>query len=201
MSDFYKPLRPKRCWRPGTMLYPLPAVLVSCGSTPSTRNLITVAWTGTVCSDPAMCYISVRPIRHSHKILMEEMEFTIILTNEDMCRATDWCGVRSGADYDKWKETGLTPVKGVKVGCYYADEAPVAIECRVKEVIRLGSHDMFLGEVLNVIVDERYIDPATDALCLDQAGLMVYSHGHYYALGRELGHFGFSVRKKPLKKQ
>lgn len=178
------------------MLYPLPAVLVSCGSSPSTRNLITVAWTGTICSDPAMCYISVQPRRYSHHILMEEMEFTILLTTEEMSRATDWCGVKSGKDFDKWKESGLTPVKGEKVGCYYADEAPVAIECRVKQVLHLGTHDMFVAEVLNVIVDERYIDPATDALDLEKARLMAYSHGHYYALGRELGHFGFSVRKK-----
>lgn len=179
------------------MLNPLPAVLVSCGSTLQNRNLITVAWTGTICSDPALCFISVRPSRHSHAILMQEMEFTINLTTASMARATDWCGVRSGRDCDKWAMSGLTPVPGIKVGCWFADEAPVAIECRVRQVMHLGTHDMFIAEVLNVIVDDAYIDPATGALDLAKAELMAYSHGHYYALGRELGHFGFSVRKKP----
>lgn len=178
------------------MVYPLPAVLVSVGSTPATSNLITVAWTGTICSDPAMCYISVQPIRHSHAILMQEMEFIINLTTEDMCRATDWCGVKSGREFNKWEATGLTPVKGYKTGCYFIDQSPVAIECRVKEVMHLGTHDMFIAEVLNVIVDERFIDPATDALDLAKARLIAYSHGHYFSLREELGHFGFSVRKK-----
>lgn len=189
----------KQSWRPGTMIYPLPAVLVSCGSTEQTRNLITVAWTGTICSDPAMCYISVQRPRYSHHILMEEMEFTINLTTERMARATDWCGVRSGREYDKWRETGLTPVKGQMVGCYYIEESPVSIECRVKEVVHLGTHDMFIADVLNVIVDDRYIDAQTGALRLEDAGLIAYAHGHYYTLGRELGHFGFSVRKSPKK--
>ncbi len=190
----------KQYWRPGTMLNPLPAVIVSCGSTLKNRNLITVAWTGTICSDPAMCFISVRPSRYSHSILMEEMEFTINLTTASMAKATDWCGVRSGRDYDKWKETGLTPVEGVKVGCWYVDESPVAIECRVKQVMHLGTHDMFLAEVVNVIADESFIDQKTGALDLTKADLMTYCHGHYHALGRELGHFGFSVRKKKQKK-
>lgn len=186
----------KQSWRPGTMLNPLPAVLVSCGSTEQTRNLITVAWTGTICSDPAMCFISVRPSRHSYNIILDEMEFTINLTTADMAKATDWCGVRSGRDFDKWKECGLTPVKGIKVGCWFIDESPIAIECRVKQVLHLGTHDMFIAEVLNVIVDDRVIDHTTGALDPAKANLMAYSHGHYYALGRELGHFGFSVRKK-----
>lgn len=178
------------------MLNPLPAVLVSCGSTLQTRNLITVAWCGTICSDPAMCYISVRPSRHSYPILLEEMEFTINLTTASMARATDWCGVRSGRDHDKWAESGLTPVKGMKVGCWFVDESPVAIECRVKQVVHLGTHDMFIADVLNVIADERYIDTSTGTLDLAMADLLSYSHGHYYSLGQQLGHFGFSVRKK-----
>ncbi len=182
-------------WKPGTMVYPLPAVLVSCGSTEDTRNLITVAWTGTICTDPAMLYISMRPERHSYDIIRREMEFTICLTTEEMARHTDWCGVRSGRDYDKWKETGLTPVKGQKVGCWYVDESPLCIECRVKEVIALGSHHMFIAEVLNVIADDRYISPQTGAFDLAASGLMAYSHGHYYRLGREIGRFGFSVKK------
>ena len=189
----------KVSWKPGTMVYPLPAVLVSCGSTEETRNLITVAWTGTICTNPAMLYISVRPERHSYGIIRREMEFTICLTTEAMSRQTDWCGVRSGRDYDKWKETGLTPVKGQTVGCWYVDESPLCIECRVKEVIALGSHDMFIAEVLNVIADDRYISPQTGAFDLAASGLMAYSHGHYHRLGQELGKFGFSVKKDSTK--
>ena len=185
----------KTCWKPGTMLYPLPAVLVSCGSPETGCNLITVAWTGTVCTDPAMLYISVRRERYSYEILCREMEFTVCLTTGDMARATDWCGVRSGRDYDKWKETGLTQCPGIKVRCPYIDESPVCIECRVREIVHLGSHDMFLAEVLNVIADERYIDPETGAFDLAPSGLMAYAHGGYYRLGEKIGKFGFSVQK------
>lgn len=186
----------KVCWKPGTMVYPLPAALVSCGSSQLTRNLITVAWTGTICTDPPMLYISVRPERHSYNIICVEREFTLCLTTAAMARATDWCGVRSGADYDKWEHTGLTPVKGVKVGCYYVEESPLCIECRVKDIIRLGSHDMIIADVLNVIADDRYIDPATGRFDLASSGLMAYCHGHYFGLGEQLGKFGFSVEKK-----
>ncbi len=185
----------KTCWKPGTMVYPLPAVLVSCGRGQE-RNLITVAWTGTVCTDPAMLYISVRPERYSYDIIRREMEFTVCLTTEAMARATDWCGVRSGRDFDKWKQTAITTGKGIKVGCDYIEESPVCIECRVREIVRLGSHDMFLAEVLNVIADERYIDPETRAFDLASSGLMAYCHGGYYALGQKIGKFGFSVQKK-----
>ncbi len=185
----------KQSWRPGTMIYPLPAVLVTCGSAPERYNMLTVAWTGTICSDPAMCYISVRPSRHSYGIIKEEMEFTINLTTVDMARATDWAGVRSGADYDKWKETGLTAVKGEKVGCPYIDESPLSIECRVKEILRLGTHDMFIAEVVNVLADEAFIDGQTGAFDLSKAGLMAYSHGAYYELGDMIGRFGWSVKK------
>lgn len=186
----------KHSWKPGTMIYPLPAVLVSCGSTEANRNLLTIAWTGTICTNPAMCYISVRPERHSYPIIVEEMEFTINLTTASMARATDWCGVRSGRDYDKWKETGLTPVKGEKVGCYYVKESPLSIECRVKEIVKLGSHDMFIAEVLNVIADDKYINLETGAFDLAASGIMAYSHGAYYSLGEYLGRFGFSVKKQ-----
>lgn len=186
----------KQSWKPGTMVYPLPAVLVSCGSTPETRNLITVAWTGTLCTDPAMLYISVRPERHSYEIIRREMEFTVNLSTREMAQATDWCGVRSGRDFDKWKETGLKPVKGQKVGCYYIEQSPLSIECRVKEVMRLGSHDMFIAEVLNVIADDRYIDETTGAFDLASSGIMAYCHGAYFSLGERLGRFGFSVKKK-----
>ena len=186
----------KQNWKPGTMIYPLPAVLVSCGAMPEEWNMLTVAWTGTVCTNPPMCYISVRPERHSHGIIKRQMEFTVNLTTVEMARATDWAGVRSGADNDKWAETGLTPVKGVKVASPYIEESPLSIECRVKEIVGLGSHDMFIADVLNVIADDRYINPETGAFDLAAAGLMAYSHGGYYALGEKLGTFGWSVRKK-----
>ena len=186
----------KQNWKPGTMIYPLPAVLVSCADTEGHSNLITVAWTGTICTDPAMCYISVRPERHSYGMIRETMEFTINLTTAEMARATDWCGVKSGRDFDKWAETGLTPVHGIKVGCPYIDESPLSIECRVKEIMPLGSHHMFIADVLNVIADEKYIDPSTGAFSLGDAGLVSYSHGHYYRQGEPIGRFGWTVRKK-----
>lgn len=185
----------KQVWRPGTMIYPLPAVLVSCGDS-DVSNILTVAWTGTICSDPAMCYISVRPERYSHDLIKRHMEFTINLTTADMAKATDWAGVRSGRDYDKWKETGLTPEPGVAVACPSVKEAPVSIECRVRDIISLGSHDMFIGEVLNVLADERWLDPETGKFSLEKAGPLVYAHGGYYGLGDYIGHFGFSVKKK-----
>lgn len=185
----------KRNLRPGTMLYPLPAVIVTCG-TAEKSNMLTVSWTGTICSDPAMCYISVRPSRFSYPMIKERMEFTINLTTEKMAAATDWAGVRSGADYDKWKETGLTPINGVKVACPSIAESPVNIECRVKEIISLGTHDMFIAEVLNVRADESLFDPETDAFRLDLAHLINYNHGGYYKQGEKIGKFGFSVQKK-----
>lgn len=178
------------------MIYPLPAVLVSCGATPQEYNLFTAAWTGTLCSDPAMCYVSIRPERYSHDIVKRNMAFTLNLTTRSMARATDWCGVRSGRDYDKWKECGLTPVAGATVAAPYIEEAPVSIECEVRDIVHLGTHDMFIAQVANVIVDDRYIDPATGALDLQRADLITYCHGHYYGIGDELGHFGWSVRKK-----
>ncbi len=186
----------KQSWKPGTMIYPLPAVLVSCGSTPERRNLLTIGWVGTICSDPAMCYISVRPERYSYDIIKEDMEFTINLTTAKMAKATDWCGVRSGRDYDKWKESGLTPEDGVKVRCPHIKESPLSIECRVKEIIKLGSHDMFIAEVVNVLADEQYMDEETQAFDLGRAELLNYSHGHYYEQGKPIGRFGWSVMKK-----
>ena len=185
----------KTSWKPGTMIYPLPAVLVSCG-TESHSNIFTVAWTGTLCTNPPMCYISVRPERFSYSLIKERMEFTINLTTEAMARATDWAGVRSGRDYDKWRETGLTPVKGEKVACPYIAESPLCIECRVKEIVKLGSHDMFIADVVNVLAEESLLDPETKAFDLSKAGLINYSHGHYFAQGEEIGKFGWSVKKK-----
>lgn len=185
----------KRDWKPGTMIYPLPAVIVSCGDE-NESNLLTVAWTGTLCTNPPMCYISIRPERHSYELIRRNMEFTINLTTESMARATDWAGVRSGCDYDKWAETGLTPEKGVMVACPSITESPLSIECRVSEIMPLGSHDMFIAEVINVRADESLIDPETEAFDLAKAGLISYSHGAYYKQGNEIGRFGWSVRKK-----
>ena len=185
----------KESWRPGTMIYPLPAVIVTVGSTPDEWNPITIAWTGTICSDPAMCYISVRKERYSYDILMRNMEFTINLTTAAMARATDWIGVRSGRDYDKWKETGLTPIPGEKVASPTIEESPLSIECRVKSATDLGSHTMFVAEVVNVRADTRWIDPETGRFQLDKSGIMAYCHGHYFELGEMIGKFGFSVKK------
>ena len=190
----------KESWKPGTLIYPLPAVLVSCGATPDEYNLRTVAWTGTVCTDPPMCYVSVRPERHSYGIIRRTGEFVINLTTRGLARAADWCGVRSGRDYDKFREMGLTPGKALKVAAPIVEESPVSIECRVRQVLELGTHDMFLAEVVAVQVDADYIDPATGRFCLERACPIVYSHGEYFALGEALGHFGWSVRKKPRPK-
>ena len=186
----------KQSWKPGTMIYPLPAVLVSVGEREEEYNLFTVAWTGTVCTNPPMCYISVRPERHSYEILKRTGEFVINLTTAQLARATDWCGVRSGRDYDKFKEMGLTPVAAAVVQAPVVKESPVSIECRVKQVIPLGSHDMFIADVVNVLVDEEYIDAESGKLDLQRAELITYSHGEYFRLGDVIDHFGWSVRKK-----
>jgi flavin reductase (DIM6/NTAB) family NADH-FMN oxidoreductase RutF len=183
-------------WKPGTMIYPLPAVLVSCGDTPENYNLITISWVGTICSNPPMCYISVRPERHSYELLKKQGEFTINLTNKEMAFATDWCGVKSGRDFNKFQKMKLTPVKGEMVSSPYIKEAPLCIECRVKEVISLGSHDMFIADVINVLANEQFIDPETDTFNMADADLIAYSHGHYYELGKEIGRFGWTVKKK-----
>lgn len=186
----------KQSWKPGTMIYPLPAVLVSCGESEQEYNLFTVAWTGTVCTNPPMCYISVRPERHSYDIIKRTGEFVINLTTASLARATDWCGVRSGRDYDKFSEMGLTAEPAAVVKAPVVGESPVSIECRVRQVIELGSHDMFLADVVNVLVDEEYINPETGKLELDRAEIITYSHGEYFRLGEMIGHFGWSVRKK-----
>ena len=183
-------------WKPGTLIYPLPAALISCGSSMEDYNLFTVSWMGTICSNPPMCYISVRKERHSYNLIKESGEFVINLTNEDMAFATDWCGVRSGKDYNKFAEMKLTPVKGEMVNAPIVKESPLCIECRVKEIIELGSHDMFISDVINVQADSQYIDAETDTFKLSDAKLIAYSHGHYYKLGEEIGKFGWSVQKK-----
>ena len=186
----------KVSWKPGTLIYPLPAALVSCGSSPEDYNLITISWMGTVCTNPPMCYISVRKERHSYDLIKNAGEFVINLTNEEMAYAADWCGVKSGKDFNKFAEMKLTPVKGEKVDAPIVDESPLCIECKVKQIIELGSHDMFIADVVNVQADSRYIDPVTDTFKLSEAKLIAYSHGHYYKLGEEIGKFGWTVQKK-----
>ncbi len=188
----------KQSWKPGTMVYPLPAVLVSCGDNEAEYNMLTIAWVGTICTNPAMCYISVRPERHSYPIIRRTGEFVINLTNEALARATDWCGVKSGKDFNKFTEMNLTPVRGEKVNAPIIAEAPLSIECRVKDIIPLGSHDMFLAEVVNIQADEQYLDPQTGTFDLAKARLITYSHGHYYKLGEEIDRFGWTGRKKKV---
>lgn len=186
----------KKDWKPGTLIYPLPAVLVSCGSGPEEYNILTVSWIGTICSNPPICYISVRPERHSYGIIKRNMEFVINLTTKEMARATDWCGVRSGKDYRKFKEMRLTPGRSTLVSAPVIEESPLCIECRVKEILPLGSHDMFIADVVNVRVDTRNLNPETGKLELAETNPLVYVHGGYYELGQKIGKFGWSVEKK-----
>ena len=188
----------KQTWKPGNMVYPLPAVMVSCGKKGEKPNILTVAWTGTVCTNPAMLYISVRPGRYSYKIIRETREFVLNLTTKQLAKATDYCGVRSGRDVDKFKEMNLTAIAGDYVQAPLIAECPVNIECRVCEIKELGSHHMFLAEVLAVHIDDRYLDEK-GKFGLNQTGLLAYSHGEYLELSKPVGTFGYSVRKKPKK--
>ena len=190
----------KQLWKPGTMIYPLPAVMVSCGDSADNYNIITIAWTGTLCSEPPMCYVSVRKNRHSYSLIERTKSFVINLTTTQLARETDWCGVKSGKDFRKFIETNLTPVKADFVNAPMIAESPMNIECKVIEINELGSHDVFIAEVVAVHADEKYIHPKTGAFDMEQADLLAYSHGNYYALGKKIGHFGFSVKKKNAKK-
>ena len=190
----------KTPFKPGTMIYPLPAVMVSCGDSPENYNIITIGWTGTVCSDPPMCYISVRHERYSYDIIKRTGEFVINLTTVDLARITDWCGVRSGRDYNKFKEMHLTPQQGQLVKAPLIGESPLNIECRVRDIRPLGSHDMFLADVVAIDAEERLIDKSTGAFQLNHAQPLAYSHGKYYSLGEKLGSFGFSVKKQSNRK-
>ena len=185
----------KQIWRPGNMLYPLPVVLVSITGADGEKNVLTVAWTGTICSDPPMVSVSVRPERYSYRMLKETGEFVINLTTEELVYAVDYCGVKSGRDTDKFKDTRLTALPAKEVKAPLIGESPVNIECRVTEVKPLGSHDMFLAKVAAVHVREEYMDG--QKFKLEDAHPIVYSHGAYFSLGRQLGTFGYSVRKKP----
>lgn len=186
----------KHNWKPGTMIYPLPAVLVSCGNSPEEYNVFTVAWVGTLCTNPPVCYISVRPERHSYPIIRKNMEFVINLTTTEMAYAADWCGVRSGRDYNKFEEMHLTPGKASVIGAPVIEESPLCIECRVKDIITLGSHDMFIADVVNVQADDRFLNKETGKLELAESDPLVYVHGEYFGLGEKIGKFGWSVQKK-----
>lgn len=189
----------KQQWKPGNMVYPLPAVMVSCAGKDGRPNVMTAAWTGTICSDPAMVYVSVRKERFSHHMLMETKEYVINLTTEALAKATDYVGVKSGRDMDKFEAMHLTPVMGTLKYAPMIEESPVCIECEVTQVLELGSHDMFIAKVKNVYADEKYMDE-TGRFDLAKAKPLVYSHGQYYGVGRHIGRFGFSVQKKQVKK-
>ena len=182
-------------WKPGNLIYPVPAVMVTVADGEGKSNILTIAWTGTVCTNPPMAYISVRPERYSYGMLKKTGEFVINLTTEALVHATDYCGVTSGRDRDKWKDTGLTPGRASVVNVPVIMESPVHIECRVTEVKELGSHDMFLAQVVAVQVDEKYMKK-DGKFELNSTGLLTYSHGEYFGLGKELGRFGFSVKKR-----
>ena len=185
----------KQSWKAGNMLNPVPAVMVSVADRENRPNIITVAWAGTVCTNPPMVSISVRPSRHSYHIIEETGEFVINLTTAELVKACDYCGVVSGRDVDKFAKTGLTPMPVEHVHAPAIAESPVNIACRVVESRPLGSHTMFLAEVLGVTVDDAYLDES-DRLHINDAGLVMYSHGEYFSLGERLGKFGYSVQKK-----
>lgn len=191
----------KVTWKPGTMIYPVPAVMVSCGRWPDVKNIITIGWTGTICSDPAMCYISVRKERFSHNLIKQSGDFVINLTNAPLAYATDWCGVKSGRDNDKFEAMGLTAIQATQVQSPMIAEAPVNIECQVTEIHELGSHDMFMAKVLAVHASEEFLDPVKGSLDLASAQMITYMHGHYYNLGKHIGKFGWTVEKKKRKKK
>lgn len=182
-------------FKPGNMLYPLPAVMVSCGDIDGVSNILTVAWTGTICTNPPMVYISVRPERHSYQMIRESGEFVLNLTTRQLVKATDYCGVRSGRTQNKWSDCHLTPVSADTVKCPMIGESPVNIECKVVQVLEPGSHHVFIANVTAVHVDDRYLDEK-GTFHLNKSGLMAYSHGTYFDLGKALGTFGYSVRKK-----
>lgn len=190
----------KISWKPGTMVYPVPAVMVSCGSKKEEYNIITIAWTGTICSEPPMTYISVRKERHSYDIIKRNREFVINLTTEPLAFATDFCGVKSGKDLKKFETLNLTPVPSTKIKAPMIEECPVNIECKVTKILQLGSHDMFMAEVVAVNVDDKLMDEK-GKFHLDQALPICYSHGEYYGLKKPLGKFGYSIMKNKTKKR
>lgn len=183
------------------MIYPLPVVMVTCGDINNEYNIITVAWTGIISTNPARCYISVRPERHSYNMIKDSGEFVVNLTTSELAFATDWCGVKSGKDLNKFREMGLTPMSALDVKSPLIGESPVNLECRVIEIKKMGSHDMFIADILQIHASEVYINKETGEFDLGKSDLISYSHGKYYTLGRRIGKFGFSVRKKKKKKK
>ncbi|MFZ5352992.1 MAG: flavin reductase family protein [Bacillota bacterium] len=190
----------KQMWKAGTMLYPVPAVMVSCTSKEGQSNIITIAWTGIVCTDPAMLYVSIRPERYSYNLIKEAGDFVVNIPNKNLAFAVDYCGVKSGREVNKFEQLKLTPVKSNLVLSPYIGECPVNLECKLKDIIHLGSHDMFLGEIQCVNVEDSLIDEK-GKLHLNKADLICYNHGEYRTLAESLGHFGYSIRKKPIAKK
>ena len=188
----------KEMWKPGTFVYPIPAVMVSCG-TMEKSNIITVAWTGILNTNPAMVYISVRPERYSYNLIKQQGEFVINLTTKDLVRQTDWCGVKTGAKVDKFKEMKLHKEKANFVKCPMIKESPVSIECKVREIKELGSHHMFVADVLSINADKKYID-SKGTFDISKCDLIAYANGKYFTLGKQVGKFGFSVQKKKKRK-
>lgn len=191
----------KQSWKPGALLAPVPAAMVTCGTVENPK-VLTIAWTGIINTIPAMTYISVRPQRNSYETIKSTGEFVINLTTKALCRAADYCGVKSGADTDKFRDMNLTAEPASQISAPLLGESPLSLECRVVEVKELGSHHMFLAEIVAVDVDEALLD-RNGKLDLGKANMIAYAHGDYYALGERLGDFGFSVRKKktPAKKR
>lgn len=189
----------KITWKGGTFVYPLPAVMVSCGDMKNS-NIITVAWTGIINTNPAMCYISVRPERFSHELIKKNGEFVINLTTKELARATDWCGVKSGRDFDKFKERGLTKEKATIVKSPMIAESPISVECKVDKIVPLGSHDMITAKIVAINVSDKFVNEK-GAFDISKCDLMAYANGGYYPLGKKIGQFGFSVMKKSTKKK
>ena len=189
----------KITWKGGTFIYPLPAVMVSCGDMKN-ANIITVAWTGIINTNPAMCYISVRPERFSFGIIKKNKEFVINLTTKELARITDWCGVKSGRDFDKFKEMGLTKEKATIVKAPMIAESPISVECKVDKIVPLGSHEMITAKIVAINVSDKFVDEK-GAFDISKCGLMAYANGGYYPLGKKIGQFGFSVMKKTTKKK
>ncbi|HKM44067.1 MAG TPA: flavin reductase family protein [Dysgonamonadaceae bacterium] len=189
----------KQNWNPGTLIYPLPAVMVSYGTSVDEYNITTVRWVGTLCTEPPICYISIRPESHSYDIIKRNMEFVINLTNGDLARATDWCGIRSGKHNKKFEAMNLTPGKSKVIKTPIVDESPISIECKVKEIVELGSHHMFIADVVNIQADNKYFEPSTGQFDMQKANLIAYAHGNYYELTKHIGKFGWSVEKKKAK--
>ena len=189
----------KITWKGGPFVYPLPAVMVSCGDMKNS-NIITVAWTGIINTNPAMCYISVRPERFSHELIKKNGEFVINLTTKELARATDWCGVKSGRDFDKFKEMGLTKEKATIVKSPMIAESPISVECKVDKIVPLGSHDMITAKIVAINVSDKFVNEK-GAFDISKCDLMAYANGGYYPLGKKIGQFGFSVMKKSTKKK